>query len=319
MARLRGTPKNMNQGIYWVQRANSNRGGGRSGRQVGKYTVEYNNQFEIFAYDHNGDLPKKYANQWVKENPRSAVELAEDVIKIINETYRFDHKLICKINSEYATPAGKPKVPVSPQIDEKVNFKSQFTHSIPLIGNWLKQRHEREVIEHNKKVDSLTNAYRTKLSNYNDALEIWLKDNQIVRLSDIDTNELIARIESHFELDMPNRVKRNCKVEENNLILPFIHFPVDEKKPSGPNKALNKILIKNKLKRELAAEQTRCMIALCCGAYNIVKALGYTGDFSISYVNAKRDQVPVITNDKSYQRISNALIQSGFSFDVDFL
>lgn len=322
MARLRGNPKNMSQGIFWIQRANS-RNRILTSRKVDEFTVQYNEDFELFAFDHNGELPKKYVNSWVNEDLNRANDFAMEIIEFINKNSRFDYKFIKEIEKSAFVALNIPLKPRLEPVSEYRIYKENVSHLFPFVGRWIRQQAIKKVECYNDAIDRVERSNEHIILGYKVNLQNWFNGNDLrdlsSDLSNLSSEKLVCFLERFFKIKMPNYFQSLCKVNKGSIVIPFVSFPFDEKKPTGPNKALNRILFKKKLKRELSAEQFRCSAAIACGAFKIIRSLGYQGPLVINCINEKGKEIGIILSNSSYQKVSQELLRDQFSFETDFL
>jgi len=318
MARLRGSPKNKNQGIYWVQRANSGRGR-RETRQVNEYTVEYDEEFELFSYDDNGILPKKYTNDWVKESTTRAKNFALEIILIINQNNRFDFSLSQSAKLSINDILGKPKKPNPLEVPDILTTKNNFYQKIPFIGNWFVEK-EKVLIENNaKEIDDINNRNEILNQKYNKMDREWLQNNGIKKISDLNVALSLELIETYLSITLHKSVFQDVVFGDNYIYLPFINFQIEEKKPIGPNKAVNRILFKKKLKKEAVAEQVRSNFIVYCSLYKMVKALGYSDDLRFNSMDARNKSISYIINDETCEYLISKIGAETFDYDLDFI
>ncbi|MFT6907966.1 MAG: hypothetical protein ACJAS1_004654 [Oleiphilaceae bacterium] len=285
MVRMRGgSPKNMNQGIYWVQNATrGRRSSSRYSNEVIDFKLRYDViSFKLIAEDEHGQLPPRYANNWAKNNVKDAIELAQNFIKIIDDYYWLN-KFIKNIEKEIIYLPDEPVHPCYEDVPEAIFVnKEKFTYKIPVLGAWLLSRAIYKREQRSFEIGKILNNNLEKRNNYNVSRKSFEDLVKINKLTDIDWGRNLGKI---FELIlMKVKLDKNRIYISNNVVeLPHFTLTSSDKKTNGYGKNINRVLTKNKTKKELEFEIKSSYLLVACILCKYAYLRGYEQDITINF------------------------------------
>lgn len=306
MVRMRGgSPKNMNQGIYWVQNAvRAQRNSRQHTRNVTNFKLRYDTiTLKLIAEDEDGPLPPRYVNEWVKNNEKEAIELAKFNIKALDNYYWLDKRLKFFENNLIYVPE-KPAIPCYDTPPPSIFVKKEsLIYKIPKIGNWLLLRAINNENQRNHEIEKILMSNNTKLVNYNATLKEYHETIKINNLTDLDWMSNLKNI-----LDL-NQLHDHCdnkdieiNIDDNNVIITNFKLNFTDEKTNGYNKNINRILIKKKTKSELTTESDSTYFLIACIICKYAYLRGYNPDITVK-----------INSDKKFVLTKENVLSNGFA------